>query len=769
MRHVGVECLESPYYLYKAKAMNTNFFANTIIQDFLVREKRQFVLPTPSPESTSASARAVAALLVDIAQLGFTFDGPATKTLRGYSSSELKAIHSQLILVLAHVVGGDVEFRPLFLNFPENVPDDFEFLMKKFFSSLERHLGIRNKTNTLLSCGHVVNQQVFDLNNFGACPICQHAVPELTTGDSTKPPLSEITPLKVLSLAGHGSVIRAFLNAINSRTSVSASYQDFMQEVIRVEGAQIVTLVPTIIPFKENVALVVSMLVNAGVDHELMSLYLKTPTDVLRTAAAFSGGDLSLAQVCRFKLNNSQRRFIMGALETLPQSAEQLAEEMVGYRNRWVRLGEVLHIGQFTSRVPKAAACFNQLRNDHEAIKTFDSRVAHLFEKKALSSDDAAQLLTLLEQRPGEFARKLDALLLKKGMPVQEVMNRFAAIIPSVTTTTLLTMMAHFKTRGKPAEFRAFLPKGSVAKIHIQEGDSRLPISATHRMMLNNWIPVELMSRFSKKESMGKVFIDEELKNILVPSSQRSAATGLTTLPRGSRVSYDQDKAFLRLFLHWVENKDSGTVDVDLSTGLYSAEWDLIDQMSWTSMHSFGDSTHSGDVRSAPAPTGAAEFIDLDLKALRNRGIRYVVMMVYSWTGQKFNEFTAFAGVMERDKPQHGSHFEAKTVTQKFAVSSESTATAPLMVDLHTGEVIWMDISISNKDGGGRIENSSHRMVATAKVMEGFQTTKPSLYDLFELHAIARGQMVHSAEEADIVIDMKALQNVDEIVANFMS
>jgi hypothetical protein len=747
--------------------MQANFFDNQIIQGFLIREKRQVVLPAAERAASAESAMQVAAILADIAQFGFTFDGAAVAALKQLNTATLARVRALLVEQLKEAVGANVTYRPLFRHFPNDIPNDIEFLFQKLVNYLDAAWRRPEKGLAVLSCGHLVNGDVFDLDDFGACPICQRAAPEL---DASKPdlvPLSEITPLKMLSATTSAGVLQAFANAAQARTSLSESYKDFVREVIARDIDAAVTHVPAEMPFKENMALVVGMLLKGGAAQEALLSYVKTSTDALRIAVALSGGDLSLAEACKFKLSNAERRFILRALEQLPQSQGQMQGDMVGYVGRWIRLGEVLHVGQHATKYPKTGACFSVLRNNPETIVTFDGAVARLFEKSELTKVQWDELLALLSQRPGEFARKLDALLQRGGLDQETVLARFKPLVGALSVPMLLTLLAHFRTRGEAAAFRAFMPKGSVAKMHVAYGDNRQPLALTVRSDVIAMARAELVARFAKKPALGKVFIDDTLDGILVPTAQRSASTGLVTVPRGSRLAYDTSKGFLRLFVHWTQTRETGTIDVDLTAGLYDENWQLCDQMSWTNMSSWGRSTHSGDVRSAPAPHGAAEFIDVDLEAVKAAGVRYVLVNVYSWTGQKFKDFPAIAGFMERDEPRRGDHFEAKTVANKFNLASDTTAVAPMAVDLATGEVIWMDMTL--KAGAyGHIESHGDKMVAMARAIEAMRTSRVSLYDLFELHAEARGEMVSSKEDADVVLDMAQLNKLDELVAHWL-
>ena len=54
---------------------------------------------------------------------------------------------------------------------------------------------------------------------------------------------------------------------------------------------------------------------------------------------------------------------------------------------------------------------------------------------------------------------------------------------------------------------------------------------------------------------------------------------------------------------------------------LFDPEYRFVEELAYYSLTSWG-AVHSGDI--VDAPTGAAEFIDLDIDVMRKRGIRYV-------------------------------------------------------------------------------------------------------------------------------------------------
>src|SRR6185369_8092663 len=112
-----------------------------------------------------------------------------------------------------------------------------------------------------------------------------------------------------------------------------------------------------------------------------------------------------------------------------------------------------------------------------------------------------------------------------------------------------------------------------------------------------------------------KCYLDERLKNYLVPFSQRSASKALRTLVRGSRIALPTAKV-VRFFLWW--KNGIARTDIDLSAALYDENLNYKDIVSYYNLKNYGGH-HSGDI--VDAPEGAAEFIDIDIAKTIEMGI----------------------------------------------------------------------------------------------------------------------------------------------------
>jgi hypothetical protein len=279
-----------------------------------------------------------------------------------------------------------------------------------------------------------------------------------------------------------------------------------------------------------------------------------------------------------------------------------------------------------------------------------------------------------------------------------------------------------------------------------------LPITQHVRYEVQGICENTLIARFSALKPLGKVYVDEQLQNYLVPFSQRSASKALRTLVRGSKMDMPEGNT-IRFFLWWKEGKvngqDTGRVDIDLSAVMYDTDWDYCEHISYTNLKSNAyRACHSGDITSAP--NGACEFIDIDIDSVVRYGGRYVVMSLNAFTAQPYcNLPECYAGWMMRQKPNSGEVFEPKTVQDKIDVAADTQICVPVILDLMARQVIWTDLALrSNPFFANNIEANQKGMVLMGKALTTL--AKPTLYDLFTLHAVARGTLANR-DEAETV------------------
>jgi stress response protein SCP2 len=350
----------------------------------------------------------------------------------------------------------------------------------------------------------------------------------------------------------------------------------------------------------------------------------------------------------------------------------------------------------------------------------------------------------LLITRPGELARRLDKLI-RIGVHPKRVVNAFAEVADKVSSNVIWQVRSHFEHRnddkGENA-VRAFFPKGSIANIHGIP-NTLPPIKQKHAARIVAICDEALNTIYARKESLGKVYVDPDLARFIVPSSVRSSSRSLNVVGRGTRIPIVTGDT-VRFFVWWKDGIQR--TDIDLSAVLLNEKYERVGEIAYTNLRGYG-AVHSGDITSAP--NGASEYVDVSLKQLKAHNIRYVVMVLNSYSEQPFSELPeCFAGVMGRESAQSGEVYEPRTVDNIFDITSDTRIAIPLIIDVESAESVWTDLALNhNPSYSNNVVNNSQSIALTTQTILNIE--RASLFDLFSAHANARGVIVDTPEEAD--------------------
>ena len=129
-------------------------------------------------------------------------------------------------------------------------------------------------------------------------------------------------------------------------------------------------------------------------------------------------------------------------------------------------------------------------------------------------------------------------------------------------------------------------------------------------------------------------------------------------------------------------------------------------------------------------------------------------MVLTSYTQQPYVDLPeCFAGWMARGHAGSGEVYEPATVQDRLDVTADTRIAIPLVMDLKDDLVIWADMSLRRyphwvNNVHGNLRGIQLTLLALATLR------KPNLYDLFLLHARARGTVVGSPGEADTVFSV---------------
>jgi hypothetical protein len=515
--------------------------------------------------------------------------------------------------------------------------------------------------------------------------------------------------------------------------------------------------IPDDIPVRETRALVIAhFLADAP---ELIDR-ADTATDVLRLAYALMDADpgLRTPPARRKSLPRATRRVLLQRLDRLP--VETLVEDMLRHERAWKRIGENLHPFEFATHFPAAALAFAVLRRTvlnlgtaagravvgeasrHPLVRvesgrlvmsTFASRV-----EGAFTQGQPEQALDLLRQRPGELVRRL--LQLARALPPEQHASLVEALTTAVSDVSPAVITAALgQVRTPPGELRLFFPRGGTARIWTRV-DEREPLPSALAAELSGVLIGEMLRRATGLPRWRRVFLDEELGRLAAPGSERSASSSLLRMTRGSAVPIPQDE-LLRLFLHWVEPRGR-RIDLDLSVAVFDEEWAFVGLCDYTRLRFDEDAlVHSGDLTSAPGPDGSTEFVDVDLRAVRRVGGRYLLPVVFSYNDVPFEELErGFVGVMR----QPNALFDPAAVEERFDLAGPAKILLPFGVDLHAKELRWYDVNLGAAGYGHNIARYGGHLGLMAATMEEVHGAgdRVSLWEICCWHAAARADEI---------------------------
>lgn len=689
------------------------------IQEVAIKKARAIVVDALGQGASINNDAQVLTLNANMMSFGFIMSEDLYQQLCQLKGKQLVEIATDIIPVVKTLKGAHVKHKPMYPNFPRQVMQA---------SDVELYLNA-----------------LFHYYSYGEWMPEYEAKPRKFAFEEVK--------FQEIDVIDHVAFLKIFTTLLQSHDSISDEDKGIIKWFLAQKDADQLVL-PDEIPFHENMCLIAAHYLQNEKD---ITPLVNNATDILRIATHVSEGDVSLAENTRFKsLPRSLRRVLTKQLERV------INEEDIGrHRNKWVRLFHNLHIGDYSDKVYDIA---KKARNNGH-LKSFYSDL-----EAALSERDIKTALRMLSSRPGEFGRRLDHLLRvaeeadlelstnpekcsdKKaaeevGQYQHDVIKVFLSIVDKIPTRNLTQLYGHLNSRAVDSMDKIIFPKGSFQNAVVV--DKYLYAFAAELLLpLKEGIQASLKKRFSKLDELGKVWLDPALTECPLPTQQRSASTGLFNMARGTRMPILDNKDTLRFFVYWVGK------DIDLSATFHDESGKIIEHVSYTNLRSAKyQAYHSGDITSAPH--GATEFIDINITESALRA-RYLAMNVLVYNGPAFDEHKeCFVGWMTRNKPKSNELFEPATVQQKIDLNQNCRNIVPVVFDLHERKAIWVDLPASRSGfyANNNVENNRASIQQKLYAIVN-SSNKLSLYELFEMHAKSRGEVVLNRDEADITFSL---------------
>lgn len=496
------------------------------------------------------------------------------------------------------------------------------------------------------------------------------------------------------------------------------------------------------IPFKENMVKLAMFLMEHRRDAQV-----STATDALRLAVVMSGGEASLRRAVKLRgFTRAERRFLLTSME----HATNLIEDFSRRPELFKRLIHALHPGDYKARYPKVIAAADALYRG-ELVRQHSSLL-----EEAIDVGDAPRALALLCSRPGEFARRLHAMILRFGMPATLA---FIEVLDSLSTARLVSLLRYLETINA-REYRLFPPRGNWGKVRIFKDGALLTAPKASKPLTQR--PFAKLKKSKVKAATGTIrkhnirrLSSDDLGLLTRAISEELAARHKTKLPlvaldprtswiklpdndsellpfgRGTRWPIPDEVTFIRTASYWACNDSPYNVWFDVGWNFFDEQWKPLGTCCWNSTWFIG-AAFSGDPTNSKELQGrACQMIDLDLAQLAARKVRYAVWSILCYSKISFNKADeVFAAMMFGEDATRGELFEPSRAQITVPVKGDNFSKFVSIVDVQERQVIYLDANLS-ADVSSAVNNAKRLSRAMPALME-YLDSRPSVYDLFK-------------------------------------
>ena len=451
-------------------------------------------------------------------------------------------------------------------------------------------------------------------------------------------------------------------------------------------------------------------------------------TDVLRFAAGLADGDITLGTPTRFgSFPRRTRRMLVALLE----QAVDLEGDFARRPAMWKRLLSRLHPGEFDA--PRVSAAYHALYTGLKA--RFNVRLEALY-----AARDAAAL-DLLATEPGVFARQV---LRAYSVFGAAAFTRFADVMESVTTDTLLTLERHLDTL-ESRTHRLVRPRGKWDKAQVI-AMPRIAVDPADRDALVARLREVRAARLAAALPEG-VALDAQTATVHLPvSGQELAPYG-----PGTVFPLPAEATFLRTASFWKE-ASKGNTWFDNGWNFFGPDWTPLGACCWNeprfdpehpdlpAVGSAEDAdtvpedvaaVFSGDPTNADDLEGrGAQLIDLYIDRLAAAGVRYAVWSVLCYSHISFREAEDVVATLQWGvDPEAGKLYEPGRAQMSFPISGQGLTRFVAMLDIARREVVALDMGLP-----ARVSSAAENGAALSRLMPAVVdhiAALPRVHDLF--------------------------------------
>lgn len=493
------------------------------------------------------------------------------------------------------------------------------------------------------------------------------------------------------------------------------------------------------ITFCESKNTVIRLIATLG--DETLSDYI-VMSDVIKLLEEISYKFYENENIKKLNLKNKHRKLIRAVMDRLVVKGKVDLKNCYEKKAIWSGLLHHIHYRPETKEAREFVDAMRGKVND-SAYSTFEKHMA-LGEIREAMSD--------LQNDKGGAAvlRKLNYIVSR--CQSQEEINYVIDNLESVNKVVLLQLYMQYTNPVRKCNGRVFqYTRFNMLKVHKET----VPEVKKRKSFVSDEIAGKLCIKIKEilaktlHNKLGKVYIDESMKNIALPIKESTSSGGYGILPKGSRIPFPEAKK-IRAFTYW-EKVD----DIDLSV-IGVTKDGMCKEFSWRTMYGNQSEaiTYSGDTTSGY--DGGSEYFDVDLESYKEEhpNIDYLVFCNNVYSRVNFSKVICRAGYMLRDIEDSGEVFEPKTVETSFTINAESTFAYLFGIDLGSNELVWLNTA----------RNSSATVAGATDVSfltdYFYITSYMNVHKLFEMMAT---ELVDSPDKADVVISDNDYELSDEI------
>ena len=726
-----------------------------------IRQQAIFIAENDVVSSGKNFSKASAVLVANLRKLGYTVSEELLQALNQLTPNQ----HLKIFNLMKELLGVDLNWAPLVKGWDEPTNESvIDHIITLFVNAFSINNGAR------LQCGHIIPDNTFPLERYNGCPFCgtpfQFAAIE-NYGQGSK--------LKVLELWKEEDLTNYFKDLLESRTALDATQADSLKTLLKQ-----VALPAATVSMKETQMLVIDTLVENG-ESDRAQVYFSTPNDILRYLWYKQTGFLQIIEPrtivrrtgknnqhirpalgnaqqaitdkhreLKLKYNRQQCRMVATWLNNLNMDVEKACETMHPKRGMWVRFIRALRLAESAGK-PEFTYLKELMDVFYNQAYTVYQGMVNTYRLKA----DANNTFALLKQRPGLFARSLFANMLWFG--ANETLQAFEEVIPQVPTRLIITLNMYASNYFDPKQKRAVKPLGGVNKmiapnqllnIYSEEELAEM-VEKVEELCIK-----AIRYRFSQMETTSKtMYIDPALYDIPLAIGDRSETIqDISCALMGTR--FPIEGSAVRLFMQWGKGLPAQHLDMDLSCRIISSG--KVEYCSFNRLVSTG-AKHSGDIQSIPNKVGTAEYIELDINALTQAEVQYVVFTCNAYSNGAISP-NLVVGWMNSAYPmkisnKSGVAYDPSCVQHQVRVSQGLTKGLVFgVLDVESREIIWLEMAFS-----GQIVQSMS-VEGVAALLKKLKS-KMSIGNLLKVKAEAQGIELVDTDEADEVYSMQWAMN----------